>query len=300
MGPYTGDKTSRISKIMKGGTVIPIAAGFPSTKDALGDIMGVADIAFLNGQLYALIAGGGCSHGNPDVPSGVAQVDLASGKWSMLANLGDFIKVHQARYENAGDFEPDGALYSLIAAEGSLYAVEANHGQVFEVSQSGAISELIDVSASQGHVVPSAIGERNGVFYVGNLNTFPIDPQSSQIFAIARARQHVDLAPGFGGDDYGYRIANSTAGFTAVLGVAFGPDGLLYALEFSTAPGNPSPGTGKVVRVKTSGEIEEVVTGLAVPTGMTFGPDGGLYISNLGAAPPGAGQILRFDIAPGF
>jgi hypothetical protein len=52
--------------------------------------------------------------------------------------------------------------------------------------------------------------------------------------------------------------------------------------------------------VKTSGEVEEVVTGLAVPTGMTFGPDGGLYISNLGAAPPGAGQILRFDIAPGF
>ena len=33
-----------------------------------------------------------------------------------------------------------------------------------------------------------------------------------------------------------------------------------------------------------------VATGLAVPTGMTFGPDG------LGAAPAGAGQILRISI----
>jgi hypothetical protein len=30
-----------------------------------------------------------------------------------------------------------------------------------------------------------------------------------------------------------------------------------------------------------------------VPTGMTFGPDQALYISNFGAAPTGAGQILR-------
>jgi len=52
-----------------------------------------------------------------------------------------------------------------------------------------------------------------------------------------------------------------------------------------------------VVRVKRSGEIEEIVTGLAVPTGMTFGRDGRLYVSNLGAAPAGAGQILRFDIS---
>jgi hypothetical protein len=60
-----------------------------------------------------------------------------------------------------------------------------------------------------------------------------------------------------------------------------------------------------VVRVKHSGEIEDVVTGLVVPTGMTFGPDGALYISNfgaipLGAAPVGSGQILRAEVAPGW
>ena len=93
---------------------------------------------------------------------------------------------------------------------------------------------------------------------------------------------------------------NSTAGFTTVVAVDFGPDGLLYALELSAAPGNPAPGNGKVVRVTRSGEIEDVVTGLSVPTGMTFGPDNRLYISNLGAATPGLGQILKFDIAFGW
>jgi hypothetical protein len=75
-----------------------------------------------------------------------------------------------------------------------------------------------------------------------------------------------------------------------------GPDGLLYVLELSDAAGNPTPGKGKVVRVKRSGDIEDVVTGLAVPTGMTFGPEGRLYVSNLGAAPDSAGQILRIDV----
>jgi hypothetical protein len=42
------------------------------------------------------------------------------------------------------------------------------------------------------------------------------------------------------------------------------------------------------------------VTGLVVPTGMTFGPDGALYVSNFGAAPAGAGQVLRIVIQPGW
>lgn len=51
-----------------------------------------------------------------------------------------------------------------------------------------------------------------------------------------------------------------------------------------------------MVRLNRAGDIEDVATGLAVPTGMTFGPDGYLYVSNLGAAPAGAGQILRISI----
>ena len=107
---------------------------------------------------------------------------------------------------------------------------------------------------------------------------------------------------GFGcGDELNtLRLSGSRAGFTTVVAVDFGPDGLIYALELSANPpfpapaGYPTPGTGKVVRLNRAGDIEDVATGLSVPTGMTFGPDGYLYVSNFGAAP--SGQILRISV----
>ena len=299
VGPYTGGKTGRISKISFDGTVTTVASGFPSTMDAMGDLIGVADVVFLDDTLYALVAGGGCSHGNPGSPSGIAQVNRSTGEWQLIADIGAFLKTHPTRYESADDFEPDGTLYSVIAVDGVLYTVEPNHGEVISVTKNGTINQVIDISASEGHIVPTSIAEWFGSFYVGNLNLFPIDPQWARVLTISKPGYDGDLAPGFGNDALGYHIVNSKAGFTTVVAVDFGPDGLLYALELSDAPGNPTPGTGKVVRVKRSGEIEDVVTELTVPTGMTFGVDNRLYISNFGAAPAGKGQILRVDVPPG-
>ena len=299
VGPYTGGKNARISKISNG-TRTTVASGFPSAQDAMGDLIGVADVAFIGNTLYALVAGGGCSHGNPDISTGIAQVNRNTGQWSLIADVGAFLKTHPAKYESAGDFEPDGTLYSLIAVDGVLYTVEPNHGQVFSVTRGGSIHQVIDISASEGHIVPTSIAHFRDSFYVGNLNLFLINPQWARILTISpEDRFDDDLAPGFGGR-HPYHIVNSKAGFTTVVAVDFGPDGLLYALELSDAAGLPTLGAGKVVRVEHSGEIEEVITGLSVPTGMTFGPDGRLYISNFGAAPAGAGTILRFDIAPGW
>jgi hypothetical protein len=300
VGPYTGSKTARISKIWNGNRTT-VASGFPSTQDQFGDVIGVADVTFLDGTLYALVAGGGCSHGNPDSPTGIAKVD-GGGAWKLIADIGSFLKSHPAKFESMDDFEPDGTLYSLIAVNGVLYTVEPNHGQVFSVTKNGVIKQVVDISASEGHIVPTSIAQFSGDFYVGNLNLFPIDPQWARILTVRKGDFDNDLAPGFDGGGP-YQIVHSKAGFTTVVGVDFGPDGLLYVLELSDAPGMPTPGAGKVVRIKHSGDIEEVVTGLAVPTGMTFGPDGRLYVSNLGAAPVSAGavgQILRFDIPPGW
>jgi len=258
-------------------------------------------VVFLDGDLYALVAGGGCSHGNPKSPSGIAKVDLKTGSWHLIADIGAWLKTHPAKYESADDFEPDGTLYSLIAHDGELLTVEPNHGQVISVTKGGEIKQVIDISASEGHIVPTSIATRDGSLFVGNLNLFPIDPQWARILTISKSDQDDfdNLPPGLE-PARGYRIVSSKAGFTTVVAVHFGPDGLLYVLELSDAAGSPTGGAGKVLRVKRSGDIEEVVTGLTVPTGMTFGPDGRLYVSNLGAAPAGAGQILRFDISPGW
>jgi hypothetical protein len=305
VGPYTGGKTGRISKIDSKRTRTTVASGFPSTQDVGGDLIGVADVVFLNNTLYAVVAGGGCSHGNPDSPSGIAQVNRSTGEWKLIADIGAYLKANPTKYESADDFEPDGTLYSAIAVSGYLYTVEPNHGEVLRVSPFGEIVQTIDISAYEGHIVPTSIAFQSGSFYVGNLNLFPIDPQWARILTISKNTLEGDFAPGFNDYVLAWHIANSKAGFTTVVGVDFGPDGLLYVLELSDAAGFPTPGAGKVVRVTKSGAIEDVITGLAVPTGMTFGPDGRLYISNFGAIPAGtplgssAGQILRFDIAPG-
>jgi hypothetical protein len=299
IGPYSGGMTSRISKILGEGKRVTVASGFPSTmnSDTPPDLSGVGDLAFLDGDLYAVFAGAGCSHGNATIPNAIAEVDTETGKWKIIADLSAFLKAHPAKYPNAGDFEPDGVFYSLIAHRDRLYTLEPNHGQLFSITPEGKIREEIDISEAEGHIVPTAIAERKGDFFVGNLGLFPITPDSSKILTLSRNR-YFDPAPGLDPSPelQKLRVAGSRAGFTTIVAVEFGPDGLLYALEFSPGTGFPTPGIGKVVRLKWDGEIENVATGLTVPTAMTFGPDDHLYVSNFGAAAPGAGQIVRIEI----
>lgn len=298
VGPYKGGNTGRISRIDKAGNRTTVASGFPSSIDALGDFQGVADVAWVDGHLFALLGGGGCSHGDADSPNGIALVNPHNGYWKLVANLSKFIQAHPVKYPDAGDFEPDGTFYSMVAYHDELYVVEPNHGQVISVSEHG-IKSLLDVSASQGHIVPTAITERDGEFFVGNLNQFPIEPNYARILTLSFAECSHLFVPGL--QDQGtwgsLHIIGSKAGFTTVVGTAFGPDGLLYVLELSNfADTHPDPGKGKVVRIRHNGDIEDVATGLSVPTAMTFGPDGALYVSNWGAAGPGMGQIVRITI----
>jgi hypothetical protein len=67
VGPYHGGPSARISKISGSGQVTTVVDGLPSGKSSLpsGDTLGVADVAFVGSTLFAILAGGGCSHGNP-------------------------------------------------------------------------------------------------------------------------------------------------------------------------------------------------------------------------------------------
>lgn len=301
IGPYTNGNTARISKIDSSGHRVTVASGFPSAMNSTPtkDTLGVGDIAFLNGQLYAVLSGGGCSHGNILLPNALVQVNTKTGGWTIVANLSRFIQQHPAMYPDAADFEPDGVFYSLIAAQGKLYTVEPNHGQVFSITPSGTVSEAIDISEAEGHIVPTSIAAKYGNFYLGNLGLFPITPNSSKILTLVpNDDQQGDTGLNFGEGLQKLHVAGSRAGFTTVVAVDFGPDGLLYALELSSAAGFPAPGAGQVVRLNREGQIEVVATGLVVPAGMTFGPDGDLYVSNFGAVSGANGQIVRISVPP--
>jgi hypothetical protein len=280
VGPYTGSDTgSRISRVDWNGVRTTFVDHLPSSTTAPGGgsgIQGVADIAFIGNDLYAVLAGAGCSHGVPDIPNGVIKVN-ANRSWKIIANLSEFIMNNPVKNPNPPDFEPDGTWWSMIQSGGDFYTIEPNHGELDKVSPNGAISRVIDISAFEGHIVPTALTAHNGLFYVGNLDLFPIVPGSASIFTVTPDG----------------KIKTFATGFTNILGLTFDDHGRLYVLEANTAAGSLTPGTGDVIRLDANGTRHVITSGLHLPTAMTFGPDGKLYISDWGIGPPGMGQIVQ-------
>ena len=92
VGPYKGGRNGRISRIDKSGNRTTVASGFASSVNALGSFQSVADLSFIDGTLYALIAGGGCSHGVANLPNAVVSVNTKNGSWKEVANLSKFLE----------------------------------------------------------------------------------------------------------------------------------------------------------------------------------------------------------------
>jgi hypothetical protein len=283
-GPYLGSITSgRISKINAQGVRTTVTDNFPSsqTNEALGSLIsGVADIAFVGNTMYALLSGAGCSHGVPSVPNGIAKVN-ADGTWKIIADLGAWQRANPVANPDDEDFDPDGTWYSMINVREDLYTVNPNLGAMVKVSTSGNISEIIDISATQGHVVPTALNY-HGNFYVGNLNTFPIAAGASNIYKITP----------------GGEIKVVASGLNTVLGLVIDQQNRMYVLENTVGAPFPTPGLGTILRIDPSGNKTVIASGLSLPTGMTMGPDGKLYVSNWGFGPPakGGGQVLQITL----
>jgi len=202
--------------------------------------------------------------------------------WTMIADLSNYLMNNPVAHPEEDDFEPDGTWYSMINVNGDLYAVEPNHGELDKITTDGNISRVIDISATQGHIVPTAETWYNGNFYVGNLNVFPAIPGSSSVYKITPTGQ----------------ISVVVGGFNTILGIAFDQWGGMYVLENFTGNPFPTPGTGDIVRVDPNGGKQVIASGLNLPTAMTFGSDGKIYVSEWGfGMPAGGGRILQLTLS---
>jgi hypothetical protein len=289
VGPYSGGFTASISKISPDGTKTTVAAGLPSsqTSPSLGSLVsGVSDVAFVDGQLYGLEAGAGCSHGLAGTDNTVFRVNR-DGSTTTVADLSEFIKANPVANPDPADFEPDGTWYSIVSVRGALYATEPNHQEIDRVTPSGGITRVVDMSQTfpgpSDWRGPTAVAYK-GNFFLGTLGPFPITPGTQTIFKLTPSGQLKPWA----------------TGLTTVLGVAFDNRDRLYALESMPVAGFPGPqeiGQGQVVRIGPSGDKTMIASGLSFPSAMTMGPDGNLYVSDFGfGAPPGAGQVVRITL----
>jgi hypothetical protein len=283
VGPYSGGFTGRISKVAPDGTVTTVADNLPSSQTAPTQgslVSGVAAVAFVGSTLYAITSGAGCSHGLVGTDNGVLKVN-GDGTTTMIADLSAFQKQHPVKNPQPDDFEPDGTWYSMVAANGVLYAIEPNHGEIDAITTSGKISRLLDISSIQGHIVPTALAYDGTNFLVGNLDLFPIRDGSSKIMNITPQGS----------------LTTVDINLTTIVGLAYDSSGRLYVLENTTGNLFPTPNTGKVLRVTSKHTVTEIATGLSLPTAMTFGPDGNLYVSTNGFGyPAGLGQITKITL----
>src|SRR5829696_6399746 len=218
-----GGPTAGIVKIVAG-CGVPVATGLPSSLSASGNYRGVAGVAFIGDDLFALVQGGGAISGNPNQNNGIYRIS-AMGDVVKITDLPNWMAVNPVA-NIPPDYTPIGDPFSLISGDNAVLAVEANSGEVLEIKADGNTTRLADLS--RDHPVPTGLArDPDGNLYVGYLTEAPYRPGTSRVDRIAPDGT----------------VSTVWTGLTQVTGVAVGADGTLYALEMSAGNGLP-PGTG--------------------------------------------------------
>jgi suppressor of ftsI len=283
----TGDTATSVGAAaslvrIDGGCPVEVASGLPSTFDPFRDVMGPEDVAILDGQLSVLQGATGLlDEMDPATPNGVYTVE-ADGTLSLLADLTAWILANPTDL-TPGDANELGEPYRMQAGDGGLWVLESNRGELLWVDLDGQVTRVVDLSAD--HPVWTALTvSPDGSVYAGTLTPSPHLEGSARVIRITQ-----DGA-----------VSDVWAGLSTVTGLAFGPDGSLYALEMATEialDGGMPPGTGRVVRQTGPDSHEVVITGLEYPIALEMGPDGGLYVALPAyGANDQAGAIIRVDL----
>lgn len=274
------------------GNVVRIDAGCPVTyQDVLpsaegtgGVDLGPASLAFVDGQLYVLDEGGGAAHGNPLTPDGIYMID-GGGSARVVADIGAWVRANPVA-EPPDDHDPDGDLTAMVASNGNLMVVESGNGQILRVTIQGEITRVADLSEDTWRPMGIAIG-LDGRVYVGMASVTPVKGGSKVI--VINADGSVD---------------DVWTGLTALVDVAVGPDGTLFALEAGIPdaglPPAIAPDTGRVLRQIDPASAQDVAVEIDSPVSMAFGPDQGLYVSTPALATQAStGAVLRLDLQHG-
>ncbi len=283
--PYFGGMTSNIVRL-EGGCPVPVAEGIASFLwTEPGWIWGVMDVAFLDGQLYALLGGGGADVGMPEHPNGVFRVG-DDGTLELVSDLSAFFRKNVPAF-TPWDYGADGSLFDMEASSDRLWISEAVGGRLLTVMPDGQTELIADLSVD--HMVPTGVAVApDGGAYLNHETVVPFPDGAAKVIHVA--------ADGTKTDHW--------TGLTAGTDLVMGPDDTLYAAEMATGNSDEPPylsaDTGQVVRQTGPDSHEPVVTGADYPVFLGFGPDGALYLTYPAFGPDagqGLGALLRIDPA---
>jgi sugar lactone lactonase YvrE len=203
------------------------------------------------GILFSVPAAGGA-------PTKVAQIDALELKHN---------------YDKA-DVNPNPYAVLALASDHQI-VVDAGANTVYDVQggQATLLAVLPKVKGVQRVPLSIALGP-DGAYYVGEL---PGEGRKSKPHGARILR----IAPGPGP----VTPTVVATGLDGVAGLAFGPDGALYATEQTTNPRSQKP-SGALIKFSLDGTQRTVLAkNLAFPGGVAVGPDGTAYVANYSVAP---------------
>ena len=283
--PFFNGMSSSIVRL-EGGCPVPVAEGIPSFLwSDPGWIWGAMDLAFLDGELFALLGGGGADVGLPDNPNGVYRVH-GDGSMEIVSDLSAFFRENPPSF-TPWDYGADGSLFDMEAGDDRLWISEAVGGRLLTVTPDGETELIADLS--EDHMVPTGIAVApEGGAYLNHETVVPFPDGAAKVIHVA--------ADGTKTDHW--------TGLTAGTDLVMGPNDTLYAAEMATGNSDEPPylssDTGRIVRQTGPDSLEPVVTGIDYPIFLGFGPDGALYLTYPAFGPDagqGLGALLRIDPA---
>lgn len=298
--------------------IVPIRRGEPGAPIVLP---GVTDMSVAaDGTIWALTGAGGPPPEGPQNDTGQGlHVIGRGGEPRKIVNLFQFEATYNPHTAAAPNL-PDSNPYD-VQALGPHHALVADAGgnDLLRIDRSGQVKVLAvfpDEVVSTANIkslagcpspapfcslpdampaqpVPTSIAiDKKGYIYVGELKGFPAPAGESNIWRIspkangARCGESPDCVKVFDG------------GFTSVIDLAFGEDGLLYVTEFDEKSwaaveifGTPAGGTINACNLK-SRKCTEVKKALPQPTAIAFDKDGALWSTQKALTPDGA-EVVR-------
>lgn len=276
-----GGESGAVVKLVDG-TPAPVVTGLPSAVSDTGSVRGAADVAFLQGQLYVLVEGGGAGNKHPDQPCGVYKVG-ADGKATLVADLNAWVKAHPAA--SPPDHDAEGNPFKMIAGTDALWVVIATPDQLVTVKPNGTVARVADFTTGGNHEVMTGIAAAaDGTVDVGTLSVFPFTDGTAKVYTVTPDG----------------KTSTAWTNLTAVTDVAIDAKGTVYALEMTT--GNTTkhpmnPGTGAIVRQTGPASAATVASGFTLPIALRIGPDGMAYVAAPATgADDGQGAIVKVPL----
>jgi hypothetical protein len=300
-GPEGGDvcfgTTGAVTRIDRGRHE-RVLEGLPSIAAPDGSAaIGPSDVAPKGrGQAFVTFGLGADPARRDEIPeladtARLVQARLGPGTWTSVADIGDF----EAAQNPDGQL-PDSNPNSVWAVPSGHVVSDAGGNSLLLVSNRGTITTLATfpdqmvpappfLGLPPGTLIPmdfvptSVVQGPDGAFYVGQLTGFPFPVGGARVHRVVQGQAPQVVA----------------TGFTNIIDIGFGRGGELFVLEMfhnGLLSGDP---TGALIRVRSDGSKETVMSeGLTTPGGLVL-QGRRAYVSNCGTC-PGGGEVLRIDV----